>query len=88
MTYDKLKDKELWSKSATVGLGHDIVVGVYKYDTAVPKVGMVRKMDDKFKALGRLRYEEVSLVIPLLQEAQKILEENKQPVGDSNESEE
>ena len=79
MPYDSDKDKCLkivgnTSPDANTG----IEVGLWAYDNGKPKVGMVRKGRRKngetyTSPIGRVSEEELSLLLPLLQEAQKTL---------------
>jgi len=77
MVYDKELDKTIWEKEVEIGVGNFIVIGVYKYGEAVPKIGIIRKQDSKFKSLGRIRYGELKLVMPALKEVMEYMEEEK-----------
>ena len=77
MPYDSSLDEELFTKSWENDTGK-IVVGVHAYNKGQKKIQIVREIKDKegnynFAKLGRLSKEEVEGILPLIQEALKVM---------------
>ncbi len=78
MAYDATLDQQLFAKTWE-GQGTKITVGVYSYNKGVKKVQMSREVvaDEGrpgFAKLGRLTKEELTGILPFLQEALTKLE--------------
>ena len=77
MPYDSSLDEQLFSKTWENDTGK-IVVSVYAYNKGQKKVQIVREIKDKegnynFAKLGRLLKEEAEGILPLIQEALKVM---------------
>jgi len=77
MPYDSSLDQELFTKSWENDIGK-IIVSVHAYNKGQKKIQIVREIKDKegnynFAKLGRLSKEEVQGVLPLIQEAVKVM---------------
>lgn len=77
MPYDSSLDEELFAKSWENDTGK-IVVSVHAYNKGQKKIQIVREIKDKegnynFAKLGRLSKEEVEGILPLIQEAVKVM---------------
>lgn len=73
MPYDSSLDKQLFTKSWE-GEGTKISVSVYSYNNGPKKLQISRENLDaegqvRFSKLGRLTKEELTAILPLLQEA-------------------
>lgn len=73
MPYDSSLDDQLFSKSLDTDNGR-ITVSVYSYNNGPKKLQMVRETRDpegnfRFGKLGRLTKDEVTAVLPIIQEA-------------------
>lgn len=87
MAYDIKLDKNLFEKRASFN-NYDIFISVHKYgDNGEPKLQMIRKVyteatdGGKFMKLGRLKASEVDAILPIIAEARKIMEDEKQKQG-------
>ncbi len=77
MPYDSSLDEQLFSKSWENDTGK-VVVSVNSYNKGQKKVQIVREIKDKegnynFAKLGRLSKEEAEGILPLIQEALKVM---------------
>ncbi len=73
MPYDSSLDKQLFTKNWE-GEGTKLSVSVYSYNNGPKKLQISRENLDaegevRFSKLGRLTKEEISAILPLLQEA-------------------
>lgn len=73
MPYDSNLDKQIFLRAIETG-GGKINVGVYSYNNGASKLQLTRENLDaegnaRFAKLGRLSKEEVSAILPLIQEA-------------------
>jgi len=77
MPYKSDLDEELFSKSLETDMGK-IVVSVHSYNQGAKKLQIVREIKDRegnfsFAKLGRLSKEEAEGILPLIQEALKVM---------------
>ncbi|MFA5355853.1 MAG: hypothetical protein WC301_00385 [Candidatus Omnitrophota bacterium] len=77
MPYDSSLDEELFSK-AWEDDNSKIVVSVHSYNKGTKKVQITREIKDRtgnatFAKLGRLSKEEIEGILPLIQEAIKVM---------------
>lgn len=77
MPYDSNLDEKLFSKEWENDTGK-VVVSVFAYNKGQKKVQIVREIKDKegnynFAKLGRLSKEEAEGILPLIQEALKVM---------------
>ncbi len=73
MPYDSSLDECLFTKSQETEMGR-LTVSIYSYNKGTKKLQITRENRDdtgdfKFTKLGRMTKEEMSLVLPLIQEA-------------------
>lgn len=78
MPYDKSLDENLFSKSWESENGR-IVVSVYSYNKGPRKLQISRENtsadgDIRFAKLGRMNKEEIENILPLIQEAIKVMD--------------
>ena len=78
MAYDRELDECLFSKSVEKE-SERLIIGIYSYNKGKKKVQISRENKDsqgnfKFAKLGRLTKEEVESLLPLLQEAAKLMD--------------
>lgn len=77
MPYDSNLDKQVFAKSWESDSGK-IVVSVYSYNNGANKLQIAREIKNRegefiFARLGRLSKEEIEGILPLIQEAIKVL---------------
>lgn len=77
MPYDSSLDQQSFSKSWENETGK-IVVSVHSYNNGAKKLQITRELKDKegsptFAKLGRLNKEEVIGILPIIQEALKVM---------------
>jgi len=78
MPYDANLDESLFSKSYETETER-ITVSVYSYNKGAKKLQITRENRDRegelrFTKLGRLSKEEITAILPLIQEAIKVME--------------
>ena len=77
MPYDKELDKEVFKDEKEFG-NTKIVVGVYSYNNADPKLQIAREIKNtdgqwQYSKLGRLTKEEAESVMPLITKALELM---------------
>jgi len=77
MPYDSTLDEQLFSRSWESDMGK-IVVSVYSYNKGPKKLQIVREIKNRegefaFAKLGRLSKEEIEGILPLIQEALRVM---------------
>lgn len=77
MPYDSSLDEQLFSREWE-GQSSKIAVGVYSYNNGAKKLQITREVQNRegqpgFAKLGRLSKEEVQGILPLIQEALKVM---------------
>jgi len=77
MAYDSSLDEELFTKDYESDAGK-VVVSVHAYNKGAKKLQLVREIKDQngdftFAKLGRLAKEELEGILPLMQEALKVM---------------
>ncbi|RKY37056.1 MAG: hypothetical protein DRP78_02090 [Candidatus Omnitrophota bacterium] len=78
MAYDQSLDECLFAKSYESEL-YRLTVSIYSYNKGVKKLQISRNTKDaqgeyKFAKLGRMNKEEVESILPLIQEAMKVMD--------------
>jgi len=77
MPYDSSLDSQLFSKSLDSEAGK-IIVSVYSYNNGPKKLQITREIRDRegnltFTKLGRLAKDEITGILPLIQEAMALM---------------
>ena len=77
MPYEVKRDKELFSKELIID-DTKVIVSVHSYNNGPKKLQITREVKDKtqqfiFTRLGRLSKEEIEGILPIIQEALKIM---------------
>lgn len=78
MPYNSQLDEEVFSKAWEASEGGKIVVSVHSYNKGAKKLQITRELQDRegkpvFAKLGRLSKEEIEGIMPLIQEAAKLM---------------
>lgn len=85
--YNEKKDECLWEKTVDCGM-FNIVVGVYSYDGGAAKLQISRvKLDERgsqYSKLGRMSFAEITVVLPVVQEAMGHMGKQKDGNKDSD----